>query len=72
MSKRQPKFDRILDGVRVRVYATRTEYEVVFNDDDVADRSAQVLCYPKFMGISVAARQGRAEYIAGESDASLS
>ncbi len=68
-SKRESKYDQVIDGIRTRVYATRTEYEVIFNDDDIADPGSQVLCYPKFMGISVAARQGRAEYVAGGSDA---
>lgn len=62
MSGRQAKFDQVIDGVRVRVYATRSEYEVIFNDDDIADPAAQVLCYPKAFGIGVSARQGRLEY----------
>lgn len=47
MSKRPTKFDEVLDGVRVRVYATRSEYEVVFNDDDIGDPNAYVMVYPK-------------------------
>jgi hypothetical protein len=62
MSKRQPKFDEVINGVRVRVYATRSEYEVVFNDDDVDDLTAQVLCYPKMGDVDTWAHQGRAEY----------
>ncbi len=63
MSPRKPKIDDVIDGVRVRVYATRSEYEVVFNNDDVDDQKAQVLCYPKFFGLYAAARQGRLEYV---------
>ena len=64
MSPRKPKLDEVIKGVRVRVYATRSEYEVVFNDDDVDDPEAQVLCYPKMAGgPNVWAHQGRAEYV---------
>lgn len=66
MATRKPKFDAILDGIRVRVFATRTEYEVVFKDDDIADPAAQVLCYPKVGEPSIWARQGRAEYVADD------
>ncbi len=52
----------MLDGVRVRVYSTRTEYEVIFNDDDIADPNAQVMCYPKFGTVNAWAHQGRADY----------
>ena len=62
MSKRQPKFEQEIDGVRVRVYATRSEYEVIFHDGDIDDPAANVLCYPKFLGIIGAAHQGRTEY----------
>jgi hypothetical protein len=57
------ELDEVINGVRVRVYATRSEYEVVFNDDDVDDPTAQVLCYPKFLGLITTAHQGRAEYV---------
>jgi hypothetical protein len=63
MTTRKPKLDEVIKGVRVRVYATRSEYEVVFNDDDVDDTSAQVLCYPKMGGLNVWAHQARAEYV---------
>jgi hypothetical protein len=49
--------------VRVRVFATRSEFEVVFNDDDIDDPSAQVLCYPKFLGVNTSAHQARLEYV---------
>ncbi len=62
MSKRQAKFDQVIDGVRVRIYATRSEYEAVFNDDEVDDPQAQVLCYPKMGGADTWARQARLEY----------
>ena len=63
MSTRKPKFDEVLDGVRVRVFSTRSEFEVVFNDDDIDDPSAQVLCYPKFLGVNTSAHQARLEYV---------
>lgn len=62
MAKRQPKFDDVIDGVRVRVYATRSEYEVIFNDDDIADPNADVTLYPKIGEPSAWAQQGRLEY----------
>ncbi|MDH2904570.1 MAG: hypothetical protein PXZ08_11580 [Actinomycetota bacterium] len=49
--------------MRVRVFATRSEFEVVFNDDDIDDPSAQVLCYPKFLGVNTSAHQARLEYV---------
>lgn len=61
-TKRNPKFDMVLDDVRVRVYATRTEYEVVFNDDDPADLEAFIMCYPKMGEAYIWAQQGRADY----------
>lgn len=61
MSKRKPKFDGEIDGVRVRVYATRSEYEVVFDNDDIDDPNAEVLCYPKRGDASTWAHQGRLE-----------
>jgi hypothetical protein len=60
-TKRQPKFDDQIDGVRVRVYATRSEYEVIFDDDDIADPNADVLIYPKVGDPAAWARQGLAE-----------
>lgn len=62
MSKRQPKVDRIIDGVRVRIYASRSDYEAVFNDDDIDDPAAQVLLYPKAGSADVWADQARIEY----------
>lgn len=62
MAKRQPKFDDTIDGVRVRVYATRSEYEVVFDDDDIADPTAEVWCYPKIGDPSAWAHQARHEH----------
>ncbi len=63
MSTRKPKFDEVIDEVRVRVFATRSEYEAVFNDDDIDNPSAQVLCYPKLGGPDVWAQQARLEYV---------
>ena len=61
MSKRQPRLDTVIDGTRVRVYATRSEYEVIFGDDDISDPGAEVLCYPKVGFPGMWARQGLAE-----------
>ena len=46
-SKRVPKFDALIENVRVRVYATRSEFEVLIGDGDIADPDAPVWCYPK-------------------------
>jgi hypothetical protein len=62
MAKRQPKIDKIIDGVRVRVFATRSEFEVLFNDGDIEDDDAYVLIYPKFGDASIWAAQGRLDY----------
>lgn len=62
MSVRKPKFDEVIDGIRVRVFATRTEYEVIFNDDDIDNADSNVMLYPKVGLPSVWAHQGRAEY----------
>jgi hypothetical protein len=62
MTTRKPKFDEVIKGVRVRVYATRSEYEVVFNDDDVDDPNVLVWCYPKMGPPNIWADQARLEY----------
>lgn len=61
MSKRTPKFDEIIDGTRVRVYATRSEFEVIFDDDAIDNPEAEVLCYPKVGLPSMWAKQGLGE-----------
>lgn len=61
-AKRQPKFDEVIDGIRVRVYATRSEYEVIYNDDDISDLASEVRCYPKVGEPGPWAHQGRLEY----------
>lgn len=61
-SPRRPKFDGVLNGVRVRIYATRSEYEAVYNDDDVADPNANVRVYPKMGAPDAWAAQARLEY----------
>lgn len=45
--KKQPKHEETIDGVRVRVYATRSEYEALIGDGEIDDPEAHVLCYPK-------------------------
>ena len=62
MATRKPRFDEVIDGVRVRVFAARTEYEVVFGDTDVSDPEAEVFCYPKVGTADVWARQARLEF----------
>lgn len=62
MSTRKPKFDDVLDGVRVRIYATRSEYEAIFNDDDIGDPNTDVTCYPKVGEPSAWAAQARLTY----------
>lgn len=57
MSKRQPKFDTMIDGVRVRVYATHTEYEALIGDGEITDPDAPVWCFPKVGSPSIWARQ---------------
>lgn len=61
MAKKQPKFDGVIDDVRVRVYAVGRTYEVIFNDDDIEDQGAQVLVYPKLGDAEAWAHQGRLE-----------
>jgi len=59
---RKPRYEVVINGVRVRVYATRNEYEVVFNDDDIDDMASEVYCYPESGGPEVWAEQGYVEY----------
>lgn len=47
MAKKQPKFDDTIDGVRVRVYATRSEFEALVGDGEIDDPEASVWCFPK-------------------------
>lgn len=61
-TKKTPKFDAEIRGVRVRVYATRQGYEAIFNDDDITDVDARVLCYPKIGPADVWAEQARLDY----------
>lgn len=59
---RKPKFDAVLDDVRIRVYATRSEFEVLYGDGDIADPEANVRVYPKIGAPGDWARQGRLDY----------
>lgn len=47
MAKRSPKHEEVIDGVRVRVYATRAAFEALIGDGDVDDPSAEVWEFPK-------------------------
>lgn len=55
MATRRPKYDmeRQIPGqaegstIRVRVYSTRQEYEVLIGDEDIANPDAPVWCFPK-------------------------
>ena len=60
-ANRKPKFDQVIEGTRVRVYATRSEYEVIFDDDDIADPASPVLLYPKVGYPEIWAKQGLGE-----------
>jgi|GEM_PF-2808087 hypothetical protein len=57
MTKRTPKFDEVINGTRVRVFATRSEYEVVLFDDDPDAPETDVWCYPKIGTPDIWARQ---------------
>lgn len=59
---RKPEYETVIKGVRVRVYATRNEYEVIFNDEDIADVASEVYRYPKIGGRYRAAIKGYIEY----------
>lgn len=47
MAKKQPKYETTIDGLRGRVYASRSEYEVLIGDGDIADPAADVWAFPK-------------------------
>lgn len=55
---RTPKYDETIDGHRVRVFASRSEYEVLIGDGDIADPDADVRVYPKLGTPDVWAQQG--------------
>lgn len=54
---RKVKYETEIDGVRYRVYATRSELEVLIGEGDIGDPSANVWVYPKVIGPYSAARQ---------------
>lgn len=62
MATRKPKFDEVLDGVRVRVFATRSEFEVLCGEEDIDDPAAFVWCYPKVGPPDAWAAQARLQY----------
>ncbi len=62
MSNRKPKFDEVLDGVRVRVYATKGEYEALRGDGDIDNPQAFVWCYPRIGPPDAWAAQARLQY----------
>lgn len=47
MATPRPKIDTTRDGLRVRVYARRSEFEVLIGEGDIADPEAEVWCFPK-------------------------
>jgi hypothetical protein len=51
MAKKRPKYEEMRDGLRIRVYTTRTEYEVLIGDEDYEDPEAEVWVFPKVGGI---------------------
>jgi hypothetical protein len=46
-SKRRPKLITKVNGIDVRVYATRSDYECLIGDGDIDDPTAEVWVYPK-------------------------
>lgn len=63
-TKKQPKVDLVIDGLRIRVYAVRGGYEVIYGDDaDIADKDAYVMCYPKIGDGTAWAHQARLDYM---------
>lgn len=62
MAAKKPKYDQVLDGVRVRIYSTRSGYEAIFNDDDYEDPNSYVLVYPRLGDADSWATQARLEY----------
>lgn len=62
MAARKPKVDEVIDGVRVRVYATRSEFEAIYGDADIADPNANVRVYPKVGTPDAWTRQARLDY----------
>lgn len=60
-SKRKPKYDGVLGGVRVRVYTTRTDREVVFGDDEIDAPGTEVWFYPRVLDIVTVAQLAQAE-----------
>lgn len=56
-TKRQPKVDTTFEGVRVRVYATRSEYECLIGEGEIDDPEAHVMIYPKVGGPEAWAHQ---------------
>ncbi len=61
-AQRKPKFDQVLNGVRVRIYATRSEYEALIGDGDIADPDAPVWLYPKVGDPGAWAAQARLDH----------
>lgn len=57
MTTRQVKYEEIIKGVRTRVYATRSELEVLLGDGSIDDPDATVWVYPKMIGPYAAAHQ---------------
>lgn len=72
MAARRPKYDGTRqipgrmegDEIRVRVYATRQEYEVLLGDGDIADPDSPVWCFPKIGDGLVWADEGVRAYVA--------
>jgi hypothetical protein len=56
-SAKKPKYETTINGTRVRVYATRSEYECLVGEGDINDPAAPVWCFPKIGGPDVWAAQ---------------
>lgn len=57
MGKRQPKYEETIDGVRVRLYTSRSAIEALVGDGDIGDPAAEVWEFPKWIGFAPAAAQ---------------
>lgn len=60
-AKRKPKIDIVIEGVRVRVYASRAGREAILGDGDIDDPDADVWIYPRELGFNDCARLARHE-----------
>lgn len=60
-SRKRPTWEGDIDGIHIRVYATRTSYECIAGDEDISDPKSNVWVYPKTGNAGVWAHQFREE-----------